>query len=319
MGLPNDGMNWYHLVLAFIILGGHDGYIAARRNTLDTYDRVCDSINTTIHKLQTASRKFFQAIHFLRQPASIRFTDFPLEIRQLIWHYAANEPRVVELRRDTEAIILARRNDSVTQPCIYSIAQVPSVLQTCSESRIAGLKSYELAFGTHDQEPRIYVNFEHDVIFMGRKCMFPFCFDTEHSAPLLEKDVKRIKRLAIRNERSSGHAVQAWDRKKFKDVKEVIVVGQNSKERRFDLGPMPDLRIRGEKNAEDVEWKDVGSTTSDFKNFVMIRILEDRIGVHGEVFEDSGKSVRSDVLVRDGTFVKGLRDTWFSPRRSWVF
>lgn len=168
------------------------------------------------------------------------------------------------------------------------------------------------------------MNFAVDVVFMGRRCPVENMVNWDRPGAnikyrLLEKDCEKIRRLAIRFERSWDRVVQVWDREKFGGVREVIIVGQRSGQRTFDLGISPDLRVRGEKGGEGIAWGEIQSTESGFGKLVRIRILEDRVGEWGEEFGKSGGVVRKDVLVRDGTFVKGLRDKWFSPRRSWIF
>ncbi|PVH79839.1 hypothetical protein DL98DRAFT_515902 [Cadophora sp. DSE1049] len=325
MGLPNS-VRWYHLLGFFFLAGSRDLYRWTLNKIRETYDRTCDSLNSTIHTLQITSRGCLHILHLAPPPAFGRFGDLPLEIRQLVWQFAASEPRVVELRHATDR--KSRKHilssEEIESGGIWSIAEIPPVLHASRESRIEGLKSYKLAFGTQGREARVYVNFENDIVLLGRRCPMSSVVVGSTAANHMVRcvrmnDLEKIVRLAIRSEFSWAPVVCSWDKEKFRNVREVILVGQSSGQRSFDLGRRPDLRVRGEMGGVEINWDDVGSTKSHFRNYVMIRILEDRVGLFGEELGESGRHLRRDVLVKDGTFVKGLRDKWFSPRRSWIF
>ena len=324
MGLP-DSIRWWHLLGFFLLAGSRDLYHWTLNKIRESYDRSCDSINTVTHSLQVIRRSCLRVLHLGPPPAFGRFRDLPLEIRQLIWSFAANEPRVIELRYTVNGT--GRKHDVSLDENehggIWSIAETPAVLHACRESRAEGLKRYELAFGTQERDARVYVSFENDIIYLGKRCPISSVVGRTGGNSMVRSvrmnDLEKIKRLAIRSEKSWAMAVNAWDEKKFRNVREIIVVGQSSGQRSFDLGERPELRICGDENGKEIAWDDVGSTKSHFRNFVMIRILENRKAVFGEELGQTGRPLRQDVLVRDGTCVKGLRDKWFSPRRSWAF
>ncbi|KAH7310050.1 hypothetical protein BKA65DRAFT_414499 [Rhexocercosporidium sp. MPI-PUGE-AT-0058] len=92
-------LKWYQIVLCCIGCSAHHAYFWTINQIHEKFDRLCDSINTTIHKLQITTRSFLQLTHLARQPIFIRFNDFPLEIQRLIWHFASQDPRTIELRR----------------------------------------------------------------------------------------------------------------------------------------------------------------------------------------------------------------------------
>lgn len=324
MGLPNT-VRWWHLLGFFFLAGSRDLYRWTLNKIRETYDRSCDSLDSTVHTFQVTSRSCLHVLHLGPLPTFSRFGDLPLEIRQLIWSFAATEPRVIELRHavDSTSRMHGTDMDEIEDGEIWSMAEIPPVLHTCRESRAEGLKSYELAFGTQKHDARVFVNFENDIIYLGRRCpMFSVVGRTNGNTMVRSvrtNDLEKILQLAIRSEQSWAMAVNAWDEKKFRSVREIIIVGQSSGQRSFDLGSWPDLMIRGEEAGKEIAWDDIGSTKSHFRNYVMIRILENRTGTYGEQLGESGSPLRQDIVVRDGTFVKGLRDKLFSPRRSWVF
>ncbi|KAG4427594.1 hypothetical protein IFR05_016922, partial [Cadophora sp. M221] len=218
MGGAGDGLKWYHFVYMSIAFGVPEAYFWTLRQTRDTFDRLCDTFNTSVLKIQTLNRTLLHFCHLAPNPAFTRFNDFPLEIQRLIWHFASQEPRTVELRRSDLDYLLKQNTER--RPGIWSIAQIPAVLHTCCESRLEGLKSYELAFGTHEMEARVYVNFESDIVFMGRRCPIKNIISWDDPRAnikyrLLESDCEKIRRLAIRFDRSWG-----WDGEKFGGIEE---------------------------------------------------------------------------------------------------
>ncbi|KAK0101098.1 hypothetical protein ONS95_012919 [Cadophora gregata] len=325
MGVPSS-VRWYHLLGFFILVGSRDLYLWTLIKIRDFYDHSCNILNSTIYNLQITSRNCLRLLQLAPPPEFTRFGTLPLEIRRLIWSFAASQPRVIELGhskdRKTRKHVLPT-HEIENGGGIRSIAEIPPVLHTCRESRAEGLKRYILAFGTPEHEARVYVNFANDVVFLGRRCpiysavgSIPATWSRRQEHCVRMNDLEKITRLAIRCESSWGLVVNAWDRERFGGVREVVVVGQRWGERRFDLGRRPDLRVSGE---EGVRWEDVGSVGSEIRKFVGIRVLEDRVGIRGERLGESERLMRRDVVVRDGSFVKGLGDKWFSPRRSWVF
>lgn len=310
MGLPAS-VKWYHILFAGILIGANESYHYTVFKIAETYDRTCDGINTSSNLIQTNTTLLLRHLGLLDPaPAFEMFGDLPTEIRTLVWQFAMMEPRVIELRKSgpTEGPHSAGKEKG-----IWSIARVPSVLHACRESRIEALKVYDLAFGTRvpTVEPRVYVNFARDIVFFGKKCEIYSVLGWDMIGSVLMDDVKKIKRVAIRVERSWAWVIRALEQDVLKGVREAVIVGQSGGECTFDLGRTPGLMVCGESSGEDIEWGRISSTRSEFKKKVVERMKE----LAGE----SKAEVKRSVLVRDGTFVKGLGDRWYCPKRRWPF
>lgn len=81
------------------------------------------------------------------------FPKLPTEIRTRIWQMTIEEGRIVEIY-------------SVTNKGLR--APIPPILHACAESRVIGLKNYELAFsgGINERCPaRIFFNFHYDTLY----------------------------------------------------------------------------------------------------------------------------------------------------------
>lgn len=102
------------------------------------------------------------------------FPKFPLELRNIVWEYASNQPRNLDIWAPTIGSITSRWSlQSPTEEFkifkYYTTCPVPSVLQASRESRAVALKFYKLSFEItvefepHDTfainiPPRIYCN-----------------------------------------------------------------------------------------------------------------------------------------------------------------
>ncbi|KAH7378040.1 hypothetical protein BKA64DRAFT_648759 [Cadophora sp. MPI-SDFR-AT-0126] len=97
MGLPNS-VRWWHLLGFFFLAGSRDLYRWTLNKIRESYDRTCDSLNSFIRTIRVTCCCCLHMLRLAPSPKFGRFGDLPLEIRQLIWQFAATEPRVIELR-----------------------------------------------------------------------------------------------------------------------------------------------------------------------------------------------------------------------------
>jgi hypothetical protein len=84
------------------------------------------------------------------------FNKLPPEVRQKIWSSALN-PRVVNIVYNKERGRYISPNTTI-----------PSILHATNESRLVGLKSYELCFGTESYPDHIYFCLERDILFFDQ-------------------------------------------------------------------------------------------------------------------------------------------------------
>lgn len=136
------------------------------------------------------------------------FPEIPFEIRSLIWQAVLRQPRVVyinmrNLPNTSNLQTLATANNFLRSECLSS-TPIPVLLHVCKETRALALEYYELTFGragtppmlrspivhtygyretgrewsyvsegnealVASYEPRIYFNFESDVVVFGRR------------------------------------------------------------------------------------------------------------------------------------------------------
>jgi hypothetical protein len=247
-----------------------------------------------------------------------RFKDLPAEIRVLIWGFAVSgeEGRVVELRggvrRERRGFSLPwgpNSNSASTEgdggrgrADIWSICAIPALLHTCHESRFEARKAYEYAFDG------VWIDFEKDTVFFGRKCNFMTALIVVGKERGFE-DLGRVKWLAISMDRSWALITRFIEWELLEGLEGIVVVGERE---RFELGGRPDLRLKGVgMKEEDVEWEGDGGWT-----VVCRRGIERRIEEWGMEREKEGRQ-RKQVVVREGIFVKGIGDRWYCSKRKW--
>jgi hypothetical protein len=125
------------------------------------------------------------------------FPKLPPELRNMVWRFAASEPRVVK-------IFSERPNpkdwtSTIADHQIYSDSRqhIPPILQATSESRRVALKFYTPAFASRIGYP-IYFNFSYDILYLTSSIVFGFsCDDIRHSHPENEIDEKKVRHLTI--------------------------------------------------------------------------------------------------------------------------
>lgn len=87
------------------------------------------------------------------------FKHFPPEIRHMVWHQAASEPRVIEVAFYQTKV----KNRHMTRNTSKTV--VPALLHTCSEAREVGLSLYEKFIPT-GVFTGTYINWSQDYIYL---------------------------------------------------------------------------------------------------------------------------------------------------------
>lgn len=120
--------------------------------------------------------------------SGVMFTLFPKlspELRNNIWKHACSIPRILDLWREGLPSFGDRVPGTNIKPFLYrSHSRTPAILHTSKESRKVGLEHYTLAFGMRVKnkesavvrtvaQPKIYINWEYDILFP----VPVFCFD----------------------------------------------------------------------------------------------------------------------------------------------
>jgi hypothetical protein len=123
----------------------------------------------------------------------VLFPDLPIEIRLKVWEYAF-APRVVNIIYDE----LEDRYHTFN-------STVPTLLHIHHESRMLGLRTLKLRFGTESHEPRIYFDFSRDILlfddYLDLGVAYSQIGTSSYSAFLQAKELlvecQEIKRLAF--------------------------------------------------------------------------------------------------------------------------
>jgi hypothetical protein len=94
------------------------------------------------------------------------FRKLPAEVRVMIWKFAADEPRVLELvlHRRYPAIILGG-------PTVRVVSKCPSILAVCREARLVGQETYITFFRFITHQPNAYFNPGRDSIRLPDKML----------------------------------------------------------------------------------------------------------------------------------------------------
>ena len=98
------------------------------------------------------------------------FPKLPIELRLKIWKTAAEEPRVVnvELKNGHEEFSdweFGSGGSKDDKNHLVCSTFTPALLHTCHESRVEGLKQYDLLGGRNESDDAIFLNFERDTIY----------------------------------------------------------------------------------------------------------------------------------------------------------
>ncbi|KAI9649117.1 hypothetical protein NHQ30_001684 [Ciborinia camelliae] len=153
---------------------------------------------------------------------AVRFDILPPEIRIMVWEMTIQKRLVLmgpfnfKVIMDIEGLDLKievrfaskHRGDD---PNIHDfIADIPVILHVCQESRIIGLKKYELAFFHQGCVAPVYFNFNLDILYPRASCtqkQLEFLSDN-----MKFKDTSRIRYLAMYNEHlDRTRSVNTWN------------------------------------------------------------------------------------------------------------
>ncbi|KAI1131219.1 hypothetical protein F5Y10DRAFT_79718 [Nemania abortiva] len=203
---------------------------------LNIIDETMEQTSALLTKLQGAS-------------TFTRFRDLPPEIRIKVWQFAMPEARTVVIKsprtqsKDTPTSldgVLAQTLD--TDSSWQSTTQIPALLHVNSEARYEALKHYSLSLGFGNAQPRVYIDFDRDTLFLGDTELKPEC----SSLWAETKDLHKVQRLAVVPE-------GAWRALRFMKVdvnslQKLIFVHGSEK---IKLGPLPQL-VEDEQSATDL-------------------------------------------------------------------
>jgi hypothetical protein len=180
------------------------------------------------------------------------FPKLPSELRLKIWRLAAPGPRTVPVEYRMKYDTFEGKRVS-TFSGWRSSDPVPVILHICHEARDEALKSYQPAFGSYFQQPKIYINFDIDTVLFGMELETLSQNDSlgSHgpSDYLLElflggdyhgaNDGEKIQRMVLDiNESLYGRRAFCWDEiRPFENLKELTV-------RSWDEDDMADVLMR---------------------------------------------------------------------------
>ncbi|KAG4415972.1 hypothetical protein IFR04_010922 [Cadophora malorum] len=106
------------------------------------------------------------------------FPNLPLELRNQIWTLSLPPPRLIPLQTEKGTIHISGRHPNIPFLHVWCTTRrpVPSLLHTCRESRIIGLKHYSLLFDTNCRPAKEDVPELHNLPTQrgGRELIFPF-------------------------------------------------------------------------------------------------------------------------------------------------
>jgi len=307
MGLSDD-IKWYHLLGAYMVFMGYEVWKWSKRTGLQCYDLVCDGVDTVSENISKSTNEALYITGLKKSGGPRRFRRFfelPAEIRGMIWGEWIRElgARVIEIRQEGY-------DEELRSPC-----RIPALLHTCRESRAEALKVYQLTFGLSgvgngDWElrngsgrGRIYVDFERDIIFFGRRCDFYAIQELGVDAIPRVYGLSNIQHLALRSKYYDD--VNRFSMLCFKELNEVILVAQRMDERRFEIGRSPTLQVvSGARELGFEVARVLWNHTIDLAR----KIAEWRNGGGGGLVE-----------VRAGKLEKGRGDRWFCKGRVFNF
>jgi len=185
-----------------------------------------------------------------------KFRELPAELRVKIWQHAMPEARTIAIKAppttyheplvSLEGAMFTANEDVRPAETWQSAAQVPALLHVNSEARHEAHKHYHLALGVGKAQPRIYVDFARDTIFIGHEQL------RDHTASLWAstQDLSKIQRLAIVPE--GAWRVLTWGKADLDALLKIIFVDQADD---VELGAEPHLveDVPREIDAADVE------------------------------------------------------------------
>lgn len=181
-------------------------------------------------------------------PSFSKFNDLPPELRIKIWQAAIPEARTVVVKSP-----LTHKEDESPQPLEEALIEsptktwtsntpIPVLLHVNAESRHEALKHYQLALGVEEHQPRVYVDFTRDTIFLGNAELKPECSSLWSNT----NDMEKIERLAVVPE--GAWRVLRWKKVDFDRLQKLTFVHDTEK---LKLGPA--LQLVEDKTQDEGE------------------------------------------------------------------
>ncbi|ETS80096.1 hypothetical protein PFICI_07625 [Pestalotiopsis fici W106-1] len=172
-------------------------------------------------------------------PSFSKFNDLPPELRIKIWQTAMPEARTVVVKSPyapkddappslEEALV---HTDGPTKTWT-SNTPIPALLHVNAEARHEASKRYQLALSVGQHQPRIYVDFTRDTIFLGSSELKPECSSLWSKT----NDMEKIERLAVVPE--GAWRVLRWKKIDFDRLQKLTFVHDTEK---LKLGPTMEL------------------------------------------------------------------------------
>ncbi|KAJ8116332.1 hypothetical protein ONZ43_g4467 [Nemania bipapillata] len=201
-------------------------------------------IDETMEQTSALITKFQGASSFTK------FADLPPEIRIKIWQLAMPGPRTVVIKSphtrskhtptSLDDILVHTASDA--ELAWHSTTQIPALLHVNAEARYEALKHYSLSLGIGKAQPRVYVDFDRDTLFLGDaelklECS-PLWAETE--------DLNKVRRLAVVPE-GAWRALR-WMNVDINSLQKLIFV-HNSEN--IKLGQLPQL-VEDEQSEGDL-------------------------------------------------------------------
>jgi hypothetical protein len=294
MGIPRD-MPFYAILGAAVIFSIHDAYRWTLHKASKAYDYVEDRVDDVSDFIATASDDLLYQTglsatsHIPRTFPS--FQNLPVEIRCQIWKLALSGPRVISLRTNCSPKMTSMPD--VESMSITSVCRIPPMLHVCRESREGALKIYGLSFGTEEAPPKVYIDFTRDTVLIGSIQIFSD-IKTMHISSgndHLGQGFEKVRIVALRLEGFIGVTNFLFD--VCRELIDVVLVN----ERRFELGPEPNLKIEGFGKPLPV----VYNNTRDLVKWLQIR-------------KEHHPNWKVPLLSK-GRFEKGKKDRWYCEGR----
>ncbi|KAI1169292.1 hypothetical protein F5B18DRAFT_17260 [Nemania serpens] len=168
-----------------------------------------------------------------------KFMELPPELRIKIWQFAMPEARTVVIKSPharPEHLptsldeVLSQTPD--TEWAWQSTTQIPALLHVNNEARYEALKHYSLSLSIGKAQPRVYIDFDRDTLFLGDAELKPECSQLWAET----KDLSKVRRLAVVPE-SAWRALR-WLKVDVNSLQKLIFVHGSEK---IKLGPLPQL------------------------------------------------------------------------------
>jgi hypothetical protein len=143
--------------------------------------------HSTARRKAAQARRLESAAYQSRVPEwanKTQFSSLPVEIRLQIWRLAFPGSRVIVLGDGGHRPLYRFQQQFWTPTSYRALQPLPVTLSVCRESRAETLKIYQLGFSRDGYPPRVYMDFELDILFWPYvSAMYP--------------DVRRVRRIGM--------------------------------------------------------------------------------------------------------------------------